>query len=185
MKKFAIIIGAVFMLAALPGVALAGERDRDGRRGRGDDREGRGDRDGRVVVTTPAPQPARVVIARGPIAPPPAIEARGHDGRGYGGRRYDGREHSGRRYDGRFDRHNRCGFRYVPGHWEERVVSVYVPGYYREDVVPAVFETRVVRRGVVIQVMVKPACTVRTWVPGRYENRCEKFWVPGHMVRIR
>jgi hypothetical protein len=66
-----------------------------------------------------------------------------------------------------------------PGHFEERHTRVLVvPGHYEVRHVPAVYRTVHDPWGRCVQVLVKPACYERVWVPDQFETRCERVWVP-------
>jgi hypothetical protein len=92
--------------------------------------------------------------------------------------------------NGRID--NRMGFGrrparrvWVPGHYETRLVSHWVPGHYRIERVPAEYQVFVDRYGRTHRIVVRPACTRKVWVAGRYETRRTRVWVPGHYERPR
>lgn len=67
----------------------------------------------------------------------------------------------------------------APGHFEERKVRVLaVPGHFEVRTVPAVYQTIHDPWGNCRQVLVRPACHERVWVPDQYTERCERVWVP-------
>ncbi|MCG3149068.1 MAG: hypothetical protein PCFJNLEI_02526 [Verrucomicrobiae bacterium] len=68
--------------------------------------------------------------------------------------------------------------RWNSGHYETRQERVCIPGYWTTVTEPAVY--RYERRGChTVQILVRPPCTRRVWVPERYEIRETRVWVPG------
>ena len=71
--------------------------------------------------------------------------------------------------------------RVIPGHYETRLIRVWVPGYTREEYVPPVYETRTDRCGNCYRVLVREGYVRRIEVPGYYEVREERVWVPARV----
>jgi len=71
--------------------------------------------------------------------------------------------------------------RWVAGHHDFRMRSVFEPGYYKTVVKPAVYETRFVpRTGRYEEVLVRPEVRKRVWVEGRHVDRRVRVWIRGH-----
>lgn len=64
------------------------------------------------------------------------------------------------------------------GHWTTVTRQVLVqPGYWDVRTTAAVYEYHRGWHGRTVQVCVRPAETVRVWVPARYEAVAERVWV--------
>jgi len=72
--------------------------------------------------------------------------------------------------------HGQCCW--INGGWTYRTVQVWVPDQTIERVVPAQYDYRVVN-GIVQPVKVGDARLERVFVPGHFEYRRERVWVPG------
>ncbi len=116
--------------------------------------------------------------------------------------RRDGDRHSGssaRDHHSDRDRHSGRGpshreeRKYIPGYWEVRTVRVWIPERWVDEVLPAIVETR---RVVVYDpqtgrsweeyrtVVVRPETVVRRCIPGYWDTRTERVWVPGKWIVI-
>lgn len=72
--------------------------------------------------------------------------------------------------------HGQCCW--INGGWTYRTVQVWVPDQTIERVVPAQYDYRVVN-GIVQPVKVAEPRLERVFVPGHFEYRRERIWVPG------
>lgn len=152
-----ILAGAV----ALPSQAFAGDRDRDGNRGR----------DRGPEASNPVPTRGNDVArnrsdARVRVAIP---FNRGHRS-GHVDIYRDRRDHGRRRPAFRV-------VRWTQGHWEDRTVRVWVEATYRTEYVPPVYEERRGRHGRIHRILVRAGYNRTVCIPGHYENRVQRFWV--------
>ncbi len=81
--------------------------------------------------------------------------------------------------------HRRFHYRYVPGHYEIREERVWIPETWREETVPAVYREVRDYYGRVYRILVKPAEIRRIRIPGRYEIRRTRVWIPPTWIRVR
>lgn len=88
---------------------------------------------------------------------------------------------------GRHARHSRHAHEHVHhnhapahrhGYWTTVCEQVWLPGCYREEYVPPRYGWVYDACGRARWAMVEPGCTRRVWVPGRYETRTRRVWVP-------
>ena len=85
------------------------------------------------------------------------------------------------RRPGRFrpaPRHHHHGT-WIPGHYETRLTRVWVPGTIRQEYVPPVYEDRCDYYGRHYRVLVREGYVRYIEIPGRYETREERIWIPG------
>ena len=74
---------------------------------------------------------------------------------------------------------------WVPGHYEVVERSVWVGGGTRRTWVPAVYETRYDGCGRAYRVLLRDGYWRQVALPGRYERRPVRVWVPGRWASYR
>lgn len=74
---------------------------------------------------------------------------------------------------------------WVPGCYENREQRVWVPATRQRVWIEPVYETRYDPCGRPIRVLVRPGCTQWQTVPGHYQTKTVRVWVPGHYAPAR
>ena len=157
MRKLIFALVVLAGAVALPSEAFAGDRDRDRNRDLGPDRSPR--------VTSHAVS-GRINVDRSR----------------YGDRsRHEDRGRHGDRYRRGHRSHSRV-VRWTSGHWESRTVMVWIAATYRTEYVPPAYEDRRGRHGRIHRVLVRAGYNRTICIPGHYEHRVQRFWVPSRPI---